>query len=133
MKKGRTVLQSKRFGIQSCRHNAALLDATRKMVEAEVNTMIVVDDEGYLEGTISRRDVLRAHLEHDDWATHPVSQYMSRDVVTVSPTTLLHKVAEILTYDEAHQVVVVEDDNGRQRPIAVITATDLVYLILRDE
>lgn len=131
--KGRTVLQAKRFGTHRCNTNTSLSQATQSMVDYEVSSMVVVDNDNYLVGIITRADVLRAYLEHDDWETLTVERYMHREVEVVTPHTPLIEAARMLVDHKARQVVVVEEEeNGKQRPVAIISATDLVYHMLKD-
>jgi CBS domain-containing protein len=132
MKQGRTVLEAKRYGIYGCRPDATLLQAARRMVEEDVSALVVVDDDGCLAGVISRTDMLRAHLERADWANQAVASHMSRDVVSVTGEDDLRSVARLLLEKHIHRVVVVRDDGGRRRPVAVISDADLVYHMLRD-
>ena len=78
MKKGRTVLQAKRYGIHSCSANTSLLVAVRTMVEEEVSSLVVTDQQGYLLGLITRVDILRIHLDQDNWASQMVKDHMQR-------------------------------------------------------
>ncbi|MCG8350555.1 MAG: CBS domain-containing protein [Chloroflexales bacterium] len=102
------------------------------MVEYEVSSMVVVDNDNYLVGIITRADVLRAYLEHDDWETLTVERYMHCEVEIVTPHTPLIEAARMLVDHQARQVVVVEEEGGKQRPVAIISATDLVYHMLKD-
>ena len=133
MKKGRTVLQAKRFGIITCNEHITLLEAARRMVDEDVSALVVVDDDGYLSGIITRTDLLRAYHEHDHWERQVVMNYMVREVVTVSPSDLLSQVAEIILEKQIHRVVVVNTDEGKFRPVGVLSIADLVYHMVKEE
>lgn len=132
MRKGRTVLQAKRYGTSQCSARAALLVVARRMDEDDISTLVVVDERGYLVGIITRTDLLRAMVEREDWTTQPVEAYMTRDVVTVTPNTLLMDVAKTLLSHHIHRVVVVDEETGDRRPLAVISAGDVVYHMVMD-
>ncbi len=133
MKRGRTVLQAKRYGTHTCTTNMPLRQVAQRMVKEEINTIVVVDADGYLAGIITRLDALRIFLAHDDWADLPVSECMHRDVQVVTPQTLLRDAAQMLLDHQIHQVVVVEYEGEQQRPVAVLSATDLIYHMVKDE
>ena len=58
---------------------------------------------------------------------------MSPEVVSVSPDTTLLEVAQLLLTNRIHRVVaVLEEEEGRQRPVAVVSSRDLVYHMMRD-
>lgn len=132
MKEGRTVLEAKRFGVYSCHAGTPLLAVCQQMMANDVTALVVVNDAGYLEGVISQTDLLRAHLEDDDWAERPVGSYMSSDVVTVSPDSTLREVAELLLANQIHRVVAVDHEERGQRPVAVVSSRDLVYHMMKN-
>ncbi len=131
MKQGRTVLEAKRYGVYSCYHNTPLLEASRKMVTEDISSIVVLDDEGYLSGIVTRTDLVRAYLENDEWETKLVSDYMSPEVVTVNPKASLLEVARLLQDKHIHRVVVVRDEDGRKRAVAVVSDSDLVYHMIK--
>lgn len=126
-----TVIQAKRFGVFSCRNDQLLSDAAQQMVEEDISALVVVDQEGYLAGIITRTDLLRALVEYEDWEQRPVTEFMSSEVVTVTPQTSLLRVAELLLNKQIHRVVVARDENGKKRPISVVSAGDLVYHMVK--
>ena len=131
MKKGRTVLQAKRYGIHSCSPTTSLISAIRTMVEEEVSSLVVEDDRGYLAGLITRTDIVKAHITLDNWASQCVREHMRRDVPMVFPTTLLIDAARLMLDQGCRQVVVVLDENGKLRPVAMLTDADLAYHMVK--
>jgi CBS domain-containing protein len=131
MRTDQTVLQAKRFGIFSCSQDETLQEAARRMVEEDISALVVVDKEGYLVGIITRIDLLRALTKLEDWEKLLVMDYMNKDVVTVSPQTQLTRVAELLVEKQIHRVVVAREENGKKKPISVVSAADLVYHMIK--
>ena len=122
----RTVAQAKRLGIVSCRGSDRLAQIATRMADDDISALVVVDHDGLLAGIISRVDLLRACVESRDWRQEPVERYMTREVITVAPDSYLDEVLEILLTRQIHRVVVVREENGGQRPIAIISDSDLV-------
>ena len=122
-----TVMEAKRLGVFSCREDCLLGEAAQHMVTEDISALVVVDLEGCLGGIFTRTDLLRAGLASDDWEKHTVKDYMNPDVVTVSPETSLSQVASILLNNQIHRVVVVQSEEGKQRPLSVVSTADLVY------
>jgi signal-transduction protein with cAMP-binding, CBS, and nucleotidyltransferase domain len=122
-----TIIQAKRYGVFTCREQVKLLTAARQMAEEDISALVVVDKDGYLLGIITRTDLMRALCEHEDWAKMPVEDYMSRQVVTVSPKDHLREVAQLLLDKGIHRVVAVQVEDGKPKPVAVISAADIVY------
>ena len=132
VRQGKTVEQAKRYGIFQCHEDASLKDAAKYMVGEDISSLAVVETHGYLVGIVTRVDLLRAYIETENWANLPVSEYMVRDVVTVGPQDTLQYVAELLIDKGIHRVVVVQEDAGGKKPVAVISAADLVYHMVKE-
>lgn len=132
MKHGRTVLEAKRFGCHTCYPDSLLGEAVRQMVDQDISCLVVVEHDGYLAGIITRNDVLHGYLSHADWEQQPVSTCMTQQVITVLPEDLLSTVANLLVEHHIHRVVVVRDENGKQKPLAVVAATDLIYHLRKE-
>ena len=132
MKQGRTVLEAKRFGCYTCYPDTPLVDAVKKMVAEDVSCIVVIDHDGYLAGIITRNDVVRGYMENDDWQSVPVGKFMTEDVITVVPEDLLNTVANLLLEHHIHRVVVVREENGKPKPVAVVSGTDLIYHMMKE-
>jgi CBS domain-containing protein len=131
MKLAPTVLQAKRYGVVTCQADTNLKEAARRMVDEDISALVVVDPDGYLAGIFTRTDMLRAYQAARSLDVCCVGDHMSRDVVTVSVDNTLDQVADILTSRHIHRVVVVRLEEGRQRPVAVVSDADLVYHLVK--
>jgi CBS domain-containing protein len=58
---------------------------------------------------------------------------MASDVVTVNLDDPLTRVMELLIDNHIHRVVAVEMKNGKSRPVAVLSAADIVYHMAQDK
>jgi CBS domain-containing protein len=76
--------------------------------------------------------VLRGYMASDEWQRLLVGDYMTRDVVTVAPEDLLSTVANLLLDHRIHRVVVVRQENGKPKPVAVVSDTDLIYHMMKE-
>ena len=132
MKQGRTVLEAKRFGCYTCYPDTPLVEAVQKMVAEDVSCIVVIDHDGYLAGIITRNDVVRGYMENDDWQNVPVGKFMTQDVITVVPEDLLNTVANLLLEHHIHRVVVVREEDGNRKPVAVVSGTDLIYHMMKE-
>lgn len=122
-----SVLQAKRLGVYAIGPDEDLRSAARKMQDQNVSALVVTDHDGYLVGVISRTDLVRACLRLEDWSKLTVSNCMSADVVTVELDDPLSRVMELLVDHHIHRVVAVEFHDGRAKPMAVLSAADVVY------
>lgn len=132
MKQGRTILEAKRFGCYTCYSDTPLVDAVRLMVHEDVSCVVVVNHDGYLAGIITRNDVLRGYVDNVDWQRVPVGKYMTQNVITVHPEDRLSDVANLLLEHHIHRVVVVREENDQAKPVAVVSATDFVYHMMKE-
>lgn len=126
-----TVIQAKRLGVMTCTPDTTLLDAAQHMASEDVSALVVVDGEGYLAGVLTRTDLLRAWDKGGPWAELPVEQFMSKQVVTVGLSSTLDEVVDLLLNERIHRVVVVRHEGDRMRPIAVVSAADIVYHMVK--
>ncbi len=127
-----TVLDAKRYGVFACHENTTLEEAAQRMVEEDVSALVVLGDDGYLEGILTHTDLVRAAATAASWRAEPASAFMSRNVVTATAGASLAVVARQLLEHTIHRVVVVREESGRQRPIAVIASSDIVYHLVRE-
>ncbi|MCO5185171.1 MAG: CBS domain-containing protein [Anaerolineae bacterium] len=126
-----TVMQAKRYGVYTCQAGDTLLRAATRMVDEFISALVVVDDSGSLVGVISRVDLLRARLDSAEWKTSTVGDYMSTNVTTIAPDAPLLDAARLLVDQRIHRLVVTTQEDGSNRPIAVISTADLVYHMTR--
>ena len=127
-----SVLAAKRLGIAHCHAHNTLQQVCSQVTEEDISSLVVVDESGYLQGIITRTDILRAALSHEEnWRDLPVGDWMTRNVITVAPDTLLQTAAEHLLEHGIHRVVVVQDEDGAKRPLAVVSDSDIVYHLHR--
>lgn len=126
------VMQAKRFGVYSILASDDLQLAARHMQDHNISALVVVDDEGYLAGVVTRTDLVRACYNRNDWHHLCVSDYMATDVVTVNLDDKLLNVMELLINNHIHRVVAVESRNGKLWPVAVLSAADIVYHMARE-
>lgn len=86
--------------------DTTLADAARRMVERETGAAVVIEGGG-LVGVISERDLMRAIPDACDPET-PVSDRMSRDVMTASPRTSVPEAMAIMIEGRFRHLPVVE-------------------------
>ncbi len=128
-----TVQDAKRYGVYHCTQFITLREAVKRMVQEDVSALAVMDDEGYLVGILSRIDIIRARVVHKDWGNQPVYKHMVPEVITVTTNTRLEDVANLLVEKNIHRVVVVREENGKKRPVSVVSAADIVYHMSKNE
>lgn len=89
--------------------------------------------EGAVVGVISQTDLLNARsseLIGANWDRVKVRHLMSRPAVTVHLATTITRAARLMLDEHIHRVVVVDEEGA---PVGVLTATDLLRVLLPDE
>lgn len=126
------VYQAKRLGVYTIQPDDELKAAARKMQDYNISALVVADENGYLAGVLTRTDLVRACCSHTNWAHLPVRKFMAADVVTVNLDDPLERVMELLIQNHIHRVVAVEEVDGKAKPVAVLSAADIVYHMAQD-
>ncbi len=109
---------------------SSLNDAMELIIENRISGLLVIDDEGRLVGILSEADRLRLLVESATPADDAiVSEYMTRNVITVKPETEFVSIADLLMRSGIRRVPVV--DNGDV--IGLISRHDLMCAISKEK
>lgn len=100
-----------------------LAAAARKMWDQQTGSLLVLEGED-LVGIITERDVLRAVATETPLDT-PVSEVMSKDLITVEPGTSLREAARIMTEKWIRHLPVLEAG----RLVGVVSQRDLAGVL----
>jgi|AntRauTorckE6833_2_1112554.scaffolds.fasta_scaffold00524_18 CBS domain-containing protein len=100
---------------------AAAADAAKRMLETEVSSVLVVDDDGHLSGLITATDFVSLVRRNDPNDVTPVEAFMTTDVVTVSPDDSVEELAEPTDRGYTHLPVVAADGEV----VGMLSTTDL--------
>jgi CBS domain-containing protein len=112
--------------VVSVRPDQPLAEAARRMVDAKVGSALVVTDEGH-PGIITERDVLRAVAAGANQDDTPVSEYMTFNAITASPSWSVVEAAKRMSDGGFRHLVVLDDDGGIA---GVLSIRDLVDSLL---
>jgi len=103
-------------------------DAARRMIEADTGAAMVLAPGDDLVGVITERDLLRCVSEGIDPAT-PVSERMTRHVLTAGPTTELAQAMALMVDGHFRHLPVVNEEG---HVVGVVSMRDLMaYTSLR--
>jgi CBS domain-containing protein len=96
-------------------------EAATVMQTNEVGSVLVVDEDGRLEGILTTTDFVDIVAKSHPKAETSVDRYMTTDVVTTGPEVSIRDVADIMIERGFHHMPVLEDESV----IGMITSTDL--------
>ncbi|WP_227356785.1 CBS domain-containing protein [Haladaptatus salinisoli] len=97
-------------------------DAARSMLDREIGSVLVVDEENELKGILTTTDFVEIVAKSQPKAKTAVSTYMSTDVVTATAQDSIRDVADAMIEHGFHHVPVLDDAEG---VIGIISSTDL--------
>lgn len=107
---------------QTVSSDTLVADAAQLMLENDVGSVVVTDDDGHLDGILTATDFVTIVSKSKPKAETSVSQYMTTDVVTTTAQEPIRAVAETMVERGFHHMPVVDETEG---VIGVVTTTDL--------
>jgi CBS domain-containing protein len=105
-----TILRQKGRAVTTSPPSTTLLEVASKLAAKRIGAIVVVDAHGEVRGIISERDIIRA-LATDGAAclSRPVSETMTRQVVTCQETDTLDELMAMMTARRFRHLPVVTD------------------------
>ena len=100
--------------------------AANLLMDNGIGSVVVVDDDGGLEGILTTTDFVKIVAASKPKAETKVSRYMSTEVRTASAQDSIADVADQMVEHGFHHMPVVDDDEG---VIGIISTTDLAAYI----
>jgi CBS domain-containing protein len=117
------ILRQKGGEVYAVAESATLKEAAELLDARKVGAMVILGEAGSLIGVISERDIVRAVARGGAGALkHPVSESMTRQVVTAKPKETVETAMDRMTDRRIRHLPVV--DGGRL--IGVVSIGDLV-------
>jgi CBS domain-containing protein len=119
----KTILSGKGANVVTIEPTATLADATSLLAEKRIGALVVTGAEGRLVGIISERDIVRALANRGNAALKlPLTEVMTRRVVTCSEDETLSVIMERMTQGKFRHVPVLDGD----RLVGIISIGDVV-------
>lgn len=120
------ILGKKGIGIIAMRADTGISDAALLLSEQAIGIAVVVDEDDYMVGVVSERDITRGLAQHGaDVAQMKVEQLMSRDVVSCDPECTVSEAIAIMRKHNVRHLPVIEEDTHL---IAMVSMRDLLDL-----
>lgn len=115
------------------REETSVYDAVVTLFLEDAGTLFVVDEEGCLQGAVSRKDLLKTAMGSTDLSRIPVAVIMTRlaNIVTVEPEdSMLAAVRKITDFGVDALPVVKEQSTGKLKLLGKVTKTTLARLLV---
>ncbi|SHM90765.1 helix-turn-helix transcriptional regulator [Gracilibacillus kekensis] len=108
-------------------------DAVISLFLDDVGSLIVVDENHYLQGIVSRKDLLKVTLGNSQATSMPVQLVMTRQpkVYTITADKSVYDAAKMMVYYEVDSLPVVKlEDDNKNKVIGRITKTNIVKALI---
>lgn len=104
------ILGNKGSQIVSIASDATIQEACRLLAEHRIGAVLILED-GRVAGVFSERDVVRAVAQHGERALQiPLSEVMSRNVLTCRPEDSVDDVMAVMTARRVRHLPVLDGD-----------------------
>lgn len=112
-------------GVMSCTPETTVREAARRLAEHGVSALVVVEEaSGELEGIVSRSDLARVYDQ--DYGSITVNSVMSDVVETIIPDIPVSAAVMIMLDRGVDRLVIGHAKPGPQRPVGVLSLSDIV-------
>ncbi|MFB6113874.1 MAG: cyclic nucleotide-binding/CBS domain-containing protein [Halodesulfurarchaeum sp.] len=116
--------------VSTVRPETTVREAARQMREADIGSVVVVDDLDHIEGILTSTDFVAAVANERPLDETPVEAFMTEDVITTHANQPVRDVADRMSEHGFHHLPVVEDEHV----IGIVTTSDLTtHLAHREE
>jgi CBS domain-containing protein len=120
------ILNQKGRAVTTARPMMTLMEVTNKLAAKRIGAIVIVGARGEVAGIISERDIIRAlSVVGPDCLTQPVSQSMTKKVVTCQETDTLEELMAMMTARRFRHVPVMTDD----ALVGIISIGDIVHRV----
>jgi CBS domain-containing protein len=111
--------------VMTCTPETTVKKAAQRMAEHYVNALVVVEEStGELEGVVSRSDIARVYDSDHDTVT--VASIMSEEVETIIPSIPVSAAVLLMLDKKIDRLVIMHAKPGPQRPVGVLSLSDIV-------
>jgi CBS domain-containing protein len=122
------ILSTKRREIITIQPHKLIREALAVLAEHNIGVLVVVDETGKLVGILSERDIVRQGAQDENLFERPVSEVMTRQVVTGVPQDDIAQVMHTMTERRFRHLPILKDG----QLIGIISIGDIVK-VQRDE
>ena len=117
------ILNQKGRAVTTARPIMTLMEVANKLAAKRIGAIVIVGARGEVAGIISERDIVRAlSVVGPDCLTQPVSQSMTKKVVTCQETDTLEELMAMMTARRFRHLPVMADDEL----VGIISIGDIV-------
>ena len=116
--------------VESVSPDTAVQSAATTLLERDISSLVVTDEENELVGILTTTDFVRMTADNAVATETTVADYMTTDVVTVTANDAVTEVAETMVDRGFHHLPVVDEESG---VIGMLTTTDMTAYLSYSE
>lgn len=109
----------------TAKSNASVSDVAKTMIGKKISSVIIVDDDGKLNGIVTKSDVT-AYFPYRGMGIYKVHDFMTSNPVTVRASHSIFLPVSLMSEHRISRVVVVDKEN---KPVGIITLSDVTMLV----
>lgn len=110
----KSILDQKGRQVFTVNNAAPLRDAINVLNAQNIGVVLVVNEDGKLDGILSERDIIRRSLSRETgFRDEPVTKSMTKNVISVSEADSIDHLMERMTTSRIRHVPVLENDEIR--------------------
>jgi CBS domain-containing protein len=111
--------------VVGCTPDTTVREAARRMADERVNALVVLEEaSGELEGLVSRSDLARVYDQDPD--SIAIESVMSQEVQTIIPNVPVSAAVMIMLDHKVDRLVIMHSKPAPQRPVGVLSLSDVV-------
>lgn len=104
------ILRQKGRAVTTAPPSATLIEISNKLTAKRIGAIVIVGSRGEVEGIVSERDIIKALAQvGPEVLVRPVSERMTREVVTCQETDTLEELMALMTAQRFRHLPVVTD------------------------
>lgn len=109
--------------VETCRSHESLNAAARKMWEADIGAVVVVDDKNRVVGMVTDRDLcMGAYTQGRPLTEIVLAETMSKNLVACAPGDDIADTHELMKRHQIRRIPVLDEE---RHPVGIITLSDL--------
>jgi CBS domain-containing protein len=111
--------------IESIEGTASVQETAKKMKDANVSSLLVLDAEGKPEGLVTERDLVRKVCINDIYTSKMTNkEVMSSPIITIDSKSSASEAVDMMLRNNIRHLLVVHEGN-LNKPVGMITPLDL--------
>jgi signal-transduction protein with cAMP-binding, CBS, and nucleotidyltransferase domain len=111
--------------LESIEATASVQDTAKKMKDASVSSLLIVDNEGNPLGLVTERDLARKVCINDVYTSKITNkEIMSSPIVTIDSKSSASEAVDLMLRNNIRHLIVV-DESHTNKPVGMITPLDL--------